>query len=158
MAVGIVGLVSSLLTIVVYLQPRIQIVPSGQISRGDSSSWSFLITNASTISIYDVVTKIGVCSISPSCDHLQDCHGRMTEGSYLRSTKWNVEAMPPDEGHTIEFGDVLGLRSGEICSADVNVSVTFRPWFLPFHKRVEQRFATEIRKDGTLVWRNRERG
>ena len=144
-----IALVSALLSFLV-LFPRVTVEGLGQIDP-EHPNPTFVIGNATIIPLTNVRPTLAPCALlfrdGPGL--IGPCDGY--SATVLQSANWAVHKITMDEKHAIQLSDVVKNMTA-LRSADLIITVTFNPWFIPVDRVKAFRFKTRLESDGKMSW------
>jgi hypothetical protein len=145
------SLVGGFAAILTFL-PRISISPSDPPDLQDIFSASFTITNTNFIPLRDVSASVAAGNILLG-DSPPNVKTRSNEFNLrLQIPDWTNHNLDIDEKFAITPQDVINFpKSPSSIYADIGIVVTYKPWFLPFHREKIFRFVTH-RQNDHLYW------
>lgn len=151
---------------VMALLPRVVVSPASDRPGIDPFAVSFDITNANVTPLRDVGAMLKLRVIRTDNDMVMETDG-ITEGKVVPYDKlsshttgnWQHHNLGGDERFTIDLTDVLPwgnqepFKDTKIEQADIFITVTYKPWPLPFTREKAFRF-TGILSSGKTLWQS----
>jgi hypothetical protein len=151
-AITLLGGIVSALT----LLPRITVEHSAPIDKNDIFSSSFTITNNNFVPLEHVTAGVSIRSAdfgTFKIERGQRPANGAPFGLPLMKPEWIDHTLTMDEKFEITIGDMLAPSFGEkLIAADVEITVQYQPWILPFHRYRVRRFKAHKESDGTFTW------
>ncbi len=120
---------------------------------------SFTITNENFIPLNDLKVSFAVCvATSKSGARIigrkepDRCNGPAPYGAHV--VDWDRPTLLKDEKYTITTTGrhMRFAPNDEMISADMEIIIKFRPWFLPFENETQFRFVLAQKTYGPLIW------
>jgi len=144
-AIGTLGVVGSGISIYSLLSTRVPVSPSSPLRPQDPLSTMFTISNEGTLAIYDVHAS---------------CHVNILRGVNSLTIAGVGGSGGSNEAEEIEPGDKITLpcfqrtvvSTQQWTEGDVDITVSYRPSFYPWHQERKIKFRGERGADGGLHW------
>jgi hypothetical protein len=137
-----------------FFLPRVTIESSGPYDPSNPSPVTFVISNINIIPLRDVQPSIGICYLGIlGGNRMNGANCTGPSESVFDFTRWRIHWLAADEKYQIAIEDVMRLPDArQFDDADITISVTFTPWYMPWHTTKEFRFITTKRSDGKIYW------
>ena len=149
-----VGVVVSALT----LLPRISVAPSDPVDSRNPLSSSFTIQNNNFIPLHHVMVMIGLRQINPVSDAPFSLDPKAPPAR-LVAPEWTDHDLAMDDKFSISLDQlfhapdvVLDTPDKRPGSADLDIIVSYQPWFLPWTREKRFRFKTYKQTNGVFYW------
>jgi len=144
--------------LLLYLVPRVSVVPSDPVEIGNPFSASFTITPSNIFPLRNVGACVGTIEIDvlprTFSQEKRPPITNVTNITCITEQDWNNHNLSADEKFTITPyttfmpGDQFAVLAG----ADIAIVVDYQPWFIPIRRRQAFRFVTHRFSDGSYRW------
>jgi hypothetical protein len=176
---GLVGGLATLLglaTAAILFLPRMTVDASLPFDELNAYSTSFTLTNTGFIPLRDVRLGIGLCDIKTEKNDFGVTPGNCKPPArmpqlLLGHPRWQTPELPKDVKFTIPLEEALNVDTpryraqhprvigslktlSKLESADIVFTVSYRPWFMPWHHRDGFRFVAERQSNDKINWRS----
>jgi hypothetical protein len=155
---GLSALVS-LAAAAVFFLPRVTVDASGPFEASPRPPITFTIANTNVVPLENIKPLLGLCAMSLNFGMKDDnptppfnkCNGESK--GYLSPTNWHYSRLAMDEKITASWDDAVHNQTpGDVDYADVIITVSYQPWFLPLTRYKTFRFVTHELGDGKIYW------
>jgi hypothetical protein len=168
---AVVGLVTGAISFL----PRMTVDASLPFDELNAYSTSFTVANTGFIPLRDVSLSIGLCDIKTAKRDFGVSPGtckppRWIPPLLLGNPAWEIPELPKDNKFTLPLEEILNVDTpryraehprvigsfrtlSRLESADLIVTVNYRPWFMPWHSMDGFRFVAERQSNEKIIWR-----
>ena len=143
-----VSLVSFIITLIVFFNPRMSLTVGDPSKSGDPFSCSAKVTNTGYVTLRAVRLELGIDSIFQKSNQR---HPSLS-GFSLTTKNWPSVDLPPDEMTEEPLNQLIGLNTSTLGKAAIEVIVDYRVWFWPGELRKRFYLRSYTQTDGLLHW------
>lgn len=151
-AIGFLFALLGAIATVLALLPKVTIDSSVPVDPTNPFSASFTIINSGYIPLWSTDVSIGIGQVVFEPAQVDPNLFPKFENRFT-PPEWLNHRLSSDERFTVTIGDIFQMGHGvRLSGADIVISISYKPWILPFRSETVLRFITKKQSDGRLYW------